>query len=88
MVGTKQPNELGLYDMTGNVIEYCADWYDEDYYMNSPGKNPGGPLSGTTRVLRGGSWFNLEGCRVSGRYGLTPTSANILDGFRCAHDAK
>ena len=55
-VGQKDPNELGLYDMSGNVWEWCSDRYDSDYYKNSPKNNPKGPNSGAARVLRGGSW--------------------------------
>ncbi len=58
-VGQKKPNELGLYDMSGNVWEWCWDWYDWNYYSHSPGKNPMGPDAGSGRVLRGGSWGNF-----------------------------
>ncbi len=57
-VGQKRPNELGLYDMSGSVCEWCADGYDAGYYSRSPRKNPSGPPSGEARVFRGGSWDN------------------------------
>jgi len=66
--GTKSPNELGIYDMTGNIMEWCWDWYGEDYYSSSPGTNPRGPLNGSFRVYRGGSWRGVaESCRVAYR---------------------
>ncbi len=57
-VGQKLPNGYGLYDMLGNVWEWCWDWYDDGYYGRSPSRDPRGPESGTSRVLRGGSWYD------------------------------
>ena len=57
VAGKYKPNAFGLYDMHGNVLEWCSDWYDEKYYARSPGTDPKGPDSGSFRVLRGGSWL-------------------------------
>ena len=66
-VGQFQPNPFGLYDMHGNVWEWCQDWYDADYYANSAHTDPQGPLSGFSRLARGGSWGfyvrHARGCR-------------------------
>ena len=56
-VGLKKPNAYGLYDMHGNVLEWTADWYDDDYYARSPAVDPQGPAQGKARVIRGGSAF-------------------------------
>ena len=79
-VGTKSPNELGIYDMSGNVEEWCQDWYGD--YSSSLQLNPKGPNSGSERVARSGS--NCSNCRVSMRYSRTPDSRYNDLGFRLA----
>jgi sulfatase modifying factor 1 len=82
-VGGKAPNGIGTYDMSGNVNEWCWDWFDETYYTNSPQNNPTGPESGILRVVRGGNWHFYSGvCYVSNRYHFDPGASSILNGFR------
>jgi len=89
-VGSKNPNELGIYDMTGNVWEWCWDWYDSNYYNLSPENNPTGPSTGSDRVLRGCAWghtknqyyiSNRESCNPGSKY----SSGGVdFSGFRIA----
>jgi formylglycine-generating enzyme required for sulfatase activity/serine/threonine protein kinase len=82
-VGRFQPNAFGLYDMHGNVGEWCADGYDTDYYQQSPGEDPPGPLKASERVVRGGGWFQLpQNNRSGGRWQWPPGARYSHLGFR------
>ena len=82
-VATKKPNELGIYDMSGNSIEWCQDWYDYNYYKSSPSINPIGPKSGKQRVLRGGGWKQDDRATCLSRYFDSP-KRDVFNGFRLA----
>ncbi len=87
-VGQKQPNELGIYDMSGNVLEWCTDWYDADYYKTTTDTwDPKGPPTGELKVLRGGSYYDDDPvCRNVYRSRFTPKTRQWNIGFRLATD--
>ena len=82
-VGTFDANEFGIYDMGLNVHEWCSDWYDADYYKNSPTKNPQGPATGKRRSSRGGSWrHQIKITRCAARSSIPPDFKYADYGFR------
>jgi formylglycine-generating enzyme required for sulfatase activity len=84
-VGTKAANESGLYDMSGNVYEWCQDWYSSTYYGTSPSNDPVNLDNASRRVLRGGGWSNnASGCRVAYRLDGDSSSSGYGIGFRVA----
>ncbi len=86
-VGSFAANGYGLYDITGNVWEWCNDWWDSDYYDYSPTTNPAGPINGSSRVLRGGGWYRTANyCRAAHRIDYGPLSRSSLIGFRLVLD--
>jgi len=91
-VGTKKPNELGIFDMSGNVIEWVNDWYQKDYwfdYNRGTQSNPQGPPRGVYRVGRGGSWDrDVRYCHVSWRHYYYPDARNNGIGFRLARSVE
>ncbi len=88
-VGLKKPNEVGIYDLFGNVTEWCNDWYNDEYYNNSPKDNPHGPQKGENRVIRGG-YFNsyVKNINAYNRNSFTPDRTAVFIGFRVCRDKK
>jgi formylglycine-generating enzyme required for sulfatase activity len=92
-VGQKKPNAWGLYDICGNLWQWCNDFYGVEYYAQSPKENPRGPKEGDSRVVRGGAWkFSGDNCRSGYRYNENPGYVDVcfgydIYGFRCVRNA-
>lgn len=85
-VGKLAQNALGIFDMSGNIAEWCMDWYHPNYYKNSSRNNPGGPDAGKKRIVRGGSWNDYDlNVRVSARQKLAPSAKSKEVGFRLVY---
>jgi len=86
-VGSYPPNDYGIYDMAGNVWEWVQDWYADDYYCNSPYKNPMGPAEGLRGIIRGGCYASIpEHLRCAKRHAISAGTRSFLIGFRIARD--
>jgi formylglycine-generating enzyme required for sulfatase activity len=84
-VANHSSNPYGLFDMAGNIDQWCYDWYSADYYTNSPEADPFGPAEGNERITRGGNWLSApEACHVTSRHHLAPIDRNDYTGFRLA----
>ncbi len=92
-VGTKKPNAWGLYDMCGNLWQWCNDFYQVDYYQQSRKDDPRGPKTGETKIVRGGCWkSSADSCKAGYRYNENPGYADVcfgydIYGFRCVSNA-
>lgn len=88
-VGSFPANPFGLFDMHGNVYEWCSDWYDPNYYARSPTVNPSGPETGNRRVIRGGGWSSEpSGYRSTYRFGVDPAYRSVRAGFRVVRNVE